>query len=723
MPLRRILNTMWRPIVVCVLISYALPWIDTGFSHAQDATGAAENELIAKLDRAGLDVGSQRTLPKEVVAVLGSNFGRHSQTAKCVALSPDERYVASGSRNEAVRIWDAKSMELIRSFPHPEDVDHVWFSSDSKFIHTACWDGVVRTFDLQSDKLEPISRLVADLGKFKMATFQNGDRLLASSSKERARRSLKPAIIDYEWNGREWKPKDRKFIGFATFQSEDIEAIACSDDGRLIATPFLDRGRTALSKSMVIWEQQGDDYERKGIAFAGGPVERMTFDPQGEFLVLIVQDGSVYSLSLKDESLQKISESTKDKAYSISFSRSLDQLFVGNLNGSISIWDWKQGRPKLQETIVGHGSWVSGITWSKDNRVMYSSGWDHTVRRWTRDKDQWSRSEIIGHDHPVGAIAFSKNGRWIATGAESEISMNAPENEVLVWELGGAQPALKHRLTGCFGSISSLAFSEDSTLLAASHDKGIRSWNVGTFDATNDFTRTDSDDKAKRLLSSEALCFVGKTHRILSGWDEGMVLFVDLGIHPAKELDAWKAPFHYVESIDITADGTTAFTSSIPVKIDGDKLIVADNKELKDLEAKAAAPRPERVGNFEVYRPIKTLYSRVASNSDATLFVGATREGAITIYKNYLQPTESTFSINAHSTVIEAIDVREDGLIASGDWDGNVRLWDSSESKSSKQEWNLGRVWSLRFSPNGEYLAVGSGSGLVYLLRIQIQSK
>src|SRR5215203_1837387 len=49
-------------------------------------------------------------LPPETVAILGSNRGRHGNAAKCVAVSPDGKWIATGSRDETVRIWSPSNL-------------------------------------------------------------------------------------------------------------------------------------------------------------------------------------------------------------------------------------------------------------------------------------------------------------------------------------------------------------------------------------------------------------------------------------------------------------------------------------------------------------------------------------------------------------------------------------------------------------------------------------
>lgn len=63
-----------------------------------------------------------------------------------------------------------------------------------------------------------------------------------------------------------------------------------------------------------------------------------------------------------------------------------------------------------------------------------------------------------------------------------------------------------------------------------------------------------------------------------------------------------------------------------------------------------------------------------------------------------------------HETGSPAVDFNADGkLIATGAYDGKVRLWDVNSGDLLKVlEGNEGVIWSVNFSPNGELIAAGS---------------
>src|SRR5439155_10393575 len=79
---------------------------------------------------------------------------------------------------------------------------------------------------------------------------------------------------------------------------------------------------------------------------------------------------------------------------------------------------WKQCQGDQRFILGYHSNGVTAVGFLPDGKSAFSAGNDKVVRFW----DLQSRQQIglLPHDRPVTAAACSPDGRWLATGTESE---------------------------------------------------------------------------------------------------------------------------------------------------------------------------------------------------------------------------------------------------------------------------------------------------------------
>jgi WD40 repeat protein len=88
-------------------------------------------------------------------------FAGHQEPILSVAFSPDGKWLATGSRDKTAKIWDMQSGKIAFTLEgHQRDVSCVAISPDSKWLATGSVDGTVKIWELTAQGcLRIVSRL------------------------------------------------------------------------------------------------------------------------------------------------------------------------------------------------------------------------------------------------------------------------------------------------------------------------------------------------------------------------------------------------------------------------------------------------------------------------------------------------------------------------------------------------------------------------------------
>ncbi|HUD49225.1 MAG TPA: protein kinase [Candidatus Baltobacteraceae bacterium] len=447
------------------------------------------SDALAYLARSFSDDPSNEAALTTIATLLAS----HSWMVPTVVLkpansaqfSPDGKRILTASEDGTVRVWDARSGELLTGLLRDSHkVNSAQFSPDGTRIVTAAWNQA-RVWDAQSG--QPLTEPMRHNGLVASAQFSPDGLSIVT---------VHGAAVNV-WDARsgkqvtELRHRAPGFINSAQFSPDSKRIVTASglmarvwdaQSGRALTEPLLHNGvvnsaqfspdgkrivTASRDRTARVWDAESGQ-ELTGPLKHTAVVSSAQFSPDGWRIVTATWNGTVRIWDAQNGKLLPGPLNQDNRVNSAQFSPDGKRIITAS--GTVArVWDAQTGMP-LTEPLQ-HTGVVTSAQFSPDGRRILTACRDGTARVWDVQNGQPPLTEVLKHNYRVSSAQFSPDGKRILTASD--------DGTAQVWDAQSGQPLtdpLKHA-----SALNSAQFSPDGTrIVTASRDQTARVWDART---------------------------------------------------------------------------------------------------------------------------------------------------------------------------------------------------------------------------------------------------
>jgi WD40 repeat protein len=437
------------------------------------------------------------------------NLAGHTDGVEGLGFSPDGKRLGSASVDRTVRLWDVTSGQEILTFrehAQPLAPNGLAFCADGQRLTSVSVDGVVKVWEAAT--AETVSTFHGDVQWASSAAFSRDGRWLALGGEN-------GTVKVYQTDP--WKE-----VRTLEAHASVVVYLALSPDGQRLASLGEDR-------TLKVWDMT-TGHEALLLDIHSGKVTSLAFSPDGHRLasggadkIVKVSDGTPWVDATRDGPITWAAH--RHKVVEVTFSPDGQRLVSASRDNTVKVWGLNPGgreasAPRLMLNVPGLPAGLTGVAFSRDGRRLAAAGLDGTVilcdahsgeklgtlqRKagpvygvafdpvsnalasahydgsvsvWDIERRRAGEAAlpiftIPAHNHPVLAVAYSPDGRFLASAGGRD-----QENNIGVWEAATGKAI--HRLHHQEHIVRSMAFSPDGRCLASASGRNVALWDVTT---------------------------------------------------------------------------------------------------------------------------------------------------------------------------------------------------------------------------------------------------
>lgn len=299
----------------------------------------------------------------------------HRSDIWAVKFSPKGDWIASGSVDSTVKIWNKESRTLVLTLKQPSGVTYLAFSPDGNYLATAGYDEKVRLWQLPQGNL--VKEFTGHKGTVWSVAFSPDAKTIASSGED--------ATVKL------WAIESGHLLRTLQGHRLNVWDVTFSPDGKKLASGSYD-------KTIKIWDVANGQLITT-LRDHTQAIVSLAFSHNGKILASTSDDKSIKLWNTADWQLVKswtvpehnqAADFSPDDKWLLTGGRDkptvgeLLQNFFGdshyNKGVSMRLWDVQTG--KLLQTFSEHANDVNDVSFSPDGKWIASGSSDKTIGLW-----------------------------------------------------------------------------------------------------------------------------------------------------------------------------------------------------------------------------------------------------------------------------------------------------------------------------------------------------